>query len=201
MKKLTLALALALAFSGILRAQNNNYIIVTEPLDSIPAGYELVDSIVYVQAQRVETTLKGRNIFAAMPENVNISQTDNVEKALRDQIHSNKDRQVDGYRIRIFLDNKQNSREMSAKAVEDFNRLYPGYNAYRSFKNPFFKVTVGDFRTKADAQIALKKIVRDFPAAFVVKEKMKYPVIDIDNSIQVDTLHFLRPIAVPDQQQ
>lgn len=193
MKKILITLAALVAAATFACAQD--YIIVTEPLDSIPAGYELVDSLVYVQSQRVETTLKGRNVFAAMPETVSISQSDEIDQAFKKVVRANNDKQVDGYRIRIFLDNKQDSREMSAKAVEEFNKLYPGYNAYRSFKNPFFKVTVGDFRTKADAQIALKKIVNNFPAAFVVKEKMRYPVIDLDNSIQIDTLHILRPIV------
>lgn len=193
MKKILITLAALVAAATFACAQD--YIIITEPLDSIPAGYELVDSLVYVQSQRVETTLKGRNVFAAMPETVSITQSDDIDQAFKKVVRANNDKQVDGYRIRIFLDNKQDSREMSAKAVEEFNKLYPGYNAYRSFKNPFFKVTVGDFRTKADAQIALKKIVNNFPAAFVVKEKMRYPVIDLDNSIQIDTLHILRPIV------
>ncbi len=195
MKKTFTAIALLLASTLCANAQIVG--IYTSVPDSIPAGCVVVDSLVYSQTQRVETSLRGGNFNTIMPENVTFRHSVAVGDALDAQIQSNQGRLVEGYRIRIFLDNQQDSRERSAKAVEEFTKLYPGYNTYRSFTNPFFKVTVGDFRTKADAQIALKRISRSFPAAFIVKEKMKYPVIDLDRAIIVDTLKVVRRIEHP----
>ncbi|MBQ0078045.1 MAG: SPOR domain-containing protein [Bacteroidales bacterium] len=198
MKKTILSIAILLAAAICGNAQIVG--IYTEMPDSIPEGCIVVDSLVYSQGRRVETSLKGESVYTLMPENVAFRHSIAVSDALDAQVQTNQKRMVEGYRIRIFLDNQQDSRERSAQAVEDFRKLYPGYNTYRSFTNPFFKVTVGDFRTKADAQIALKRISRSFPAAFIVKEKMKYPVIDIDRAIVVDTLKVVvRTEAAPVQ--
>lgn len=192
MKK-TLLLLLSLALAASARGQ----VIITEPLDSIPAGYEVVDSVIYTAVARVNEGLNGKTIFSAMPQNVSISHSDAIRSAFSGQVNSAATKKVDGYRIRIFLENKKNSREMSEKAVEDFKKAFPGYNTYRSFDNPFFKVTVGDFRTKADAQIELKRISRVFPAAFIVKEKIRFPIIDLDQAVKADTVKVLRALPVP----
>ena len=104
-----------------------------------------------------------------------------MRKAVAKRVAENKgpEGEVDGYRIRIYFDNKQKSREESQEVIKRFKALYPGYNTYLKFNNPNFKVTVGDFRTKVDAQIALQKIIRDFPTAFIVKEKMRFPVVAV----------------------
>lgn len=171
---------------------------ILSPLDTIPDGYAVRDSLVYVQVARYQENLHGKNILDLMGDDVNISQSPEVAAALKSSIQANRSKTVEGYRIRIFLDNKQDSREKSLQAEEAFKAKFPGYNTYRSFNNPFFKVTVGDFRTKADAQIALRRIARQFPAAFVVKEKMRYPVIDTDKAVRVDTLRVLYKIETPE---
>ena len=66
--------------------------------------------------------------------------------------------------------------------------------AYRSYVNPYFKVTVGDFRTRSEAMQLLMEIKSDFPAAFIVKENINYPVIDKENAFIVDTVKVLRPL-------
>ena len=92
------------------------------------------------------------------------------------------------------MDNKQDAREASERAQKRFEKLFPGYLTYRSYIYPNFKVTVGDFRTKADAQVALKEISRYFPSAFIVKERMKFPQVSLSDTYRVDTLSILVPI-------
>jgi hypothetical protein len=74
--------------------------------------------------------------------------------------------------------------------------MYHGIRAYRTYANPYFKVTVGDFRTKSEAMELLSRIKSIFPAAFVVKENISYPVVDKSNAYVVDTVKVLRPISV-----
>lgn len=158
-----------------------------------PQGYEWADSLVYTPMSAIDESLQGRNIFTAMPENVNIYQNSAVRDSLVAYIQKNNNRNVNGYRIRIFFDNKQNSRGASEAEAARFRSLYPGYSVYRSFANPFFKVTIGDFRTKSEANVALRVIVNDFPTAFVVKEKFRFPALD-PKSYTVDTVKVLRKI-------
>jgi hypothetical protein len=74
--------------------------------------------------------------------------------------------------------------------------LHKDIPAYRTYTNPYFKVTVGDFRTKSEAMELLSRIRSEFPSAFVVKENIEYPVVDKNNAVVVDTVKVLRPKSV-----
>lgn len=181
-----------IAFALLLSAQA--FAQVEEPA---PAGYRYVDTIIYTAVPRVNEALAGKSVTDVLPWRVKLHQSAAVKNAADAQIRKNKAEQTDGFRIRIYFDNKQNSREASAESEARFKKLFPGYNTYRTFKNPFFKVTVGDFRTKADAQVALHRISRAFPDAFIVKEKMKFPVISDQVRVTADTVRMLVPIEPP----
>ena len=137
------------------------------------------------QAPALDSTLVGKNIFSILPSkdrgakaNVTVHQSQNILKALNNQIASNSSRRVSGYRVRIFNDNKQNSRGASEAALNRFKGMYPGIAAYRTYSNPYFKVTVGDFRTKSEAMQLLQQIRGSFPSAFIVKESsINYPPV------------------------
>lgn len=124
----------------------------------------------------VDSTLIGKSIFNLMP-NVTIHQSQNILTAMNRQISSNSSRKVSGFRVRIFNDNKQNSRGASEAAMARFKGMYPGVAAYRTYSNPFFKVTVGDFRTKSEAMQLMQSIKGSFPSAFIVKETINYPPV------------------------
>ena len=164
-----------------------------------PEGYVLVDSLVFTPLSAVDSTLRGETIWSAMPDAVSVHQSGRSRIALADQTERNARKNFSGYRIRIFFDNKQSARGASEAAVSRFKALHPGTAAYRSFANPFFKVTVGDYRTKSEALAALQYIKPDFPTAFIVREKFKYPAINNNHAFKIDTLRILKP-AAPDGQ-
>jgi hypothetical protein len=169
----------------------------------VPEGYELVDPLVYRHVSGVDTLLIGKDVFHVMPlksrggkADVEIYQSQDVANALRKQIEANSKRTMSGYRVRIFFDNKQSARVESEGTLKKFESMYHDIKAYRTYANPYFKVTVGDFRTKSEAMELLSRIKREFPSAFVVKENIEFPVVDRDNAYVVDTIKVLRPIAV-----
>jgi hypothetical protein len=170
---------------------------------SIPQGYELVDSVIYRPTAAVDSSLVGRNVFKSMPSKtrgssayVNIYQSAEVENSMNGYIITNAERTIPGFRVRIFFDNKQTARNESETALKKFEALYHDVSAYRSYANPYFKVTVGDCRTKSEAMELLERIKHEFPSAFVVKENINYPVVDRDNAYVTDTVKVLRPKAV-----
>ena len=189
MRKVLLILAGALLAAAGLKAQT------TEHVDSL----EYVDSLVYRQLPRVNEELEGMTIYQALG-NVCVEENYKVRQAVSRQVEANKgpEGEVDGYRIRIYFDNKQKSREESQEVMARFKALHPGYNVYLKFNNPNFTVTVGDFRTKVDAQIALKEIIKAFPSAFIVKEKMRFPLVSDKVRYVIDTVKV--PVRVPEQE-
>ena len=160
----------------------------------VPEGYELVDSVVYRPVAAADSTLVGKSIFNVLPDNVNVRQSQQIANSMKSHVASNGARTISGYRVRIFFDNKQNARTESETVLKRFNGLYPDVMAYRIYANPYFKVTVGDFRTKSEAMALLARIKGDFPSAFVVKETIEYPVVDTDNAVVADTVKVLRPV-------
>ena len=168
---------------------------------TIPEGYELADSIVYRPVAAVDSTLAGKDVFVVLHSkkagdeaDVKIEQSSEILGSMRQHISSNVKRTLSGYRVRIFFDNKQSARTESEKTLKQFKELYPGVAAYHIYANPYFKVTVGDFRTKSEAMALLTRIKGAFPNAFVVKENIEYPVVDSDNAVIADTVKVLRPI-------
>ena len=192
MKKLIVTIFLALtgfAFASELSAQ------------TIPDGYEEVDSLVYRQVAVVDSVLAGKNVFAVLPSksmgdeaDVNIRQSQEIMNSMRAHVGANTNRTMSGYRVRIFFDNKQTARNDSEATLNKFRNLYPEVVAYRIYANPYFKVTVGDFRTKSEAMKLLTRIKGAFPSAFVVKENISFPVVDTENAVIVDTVKVLRPV-------
>lgn len=168
----------------------------------VPEGYELVDSIVYRPASAVDTSLVGKDIFKLMPKkseggaaDVQIFQSDSLMNAMQKHVAANSGRTLSGYRVRIFFDNRQSARVASEETLKRFESLYHDVVAYRTYANPYFKVTVGDFRTKSEAMALLERIRYEFPSAFVVKENISFPVVDRENAYVIDTLKVLRPLS------
>lgn len=160
----------------------------------LPKGYTIVDSLIFTRKAAVDTAIMGRTIYDVMPYNVRIYQSDDIRGAVSRRIESNDAVQFSGYRIRIFFDNSQNARGASSSVLYRFKMLHPDVSAYRTFDNPNFKVTVGDYRTRSEALAALKVIQAEFPSAFIVREKFKYPSFSGEDDFKVDTLRVLRKL-------
>ena len=137
------------------------------------SAQELKDT---TMAAAVDSSLVGKSIFNLLP-NVTVHQSQGILSSMNKQIASNSSRRMTGYRVRIFNDNKQNSRGASEAAMGRFKGMFPGVAAYRTYSNPFFKVTVGDFRTKSEAMRLLQQVKGSFPSAFIVKETINYPPV------------------------
>lgn len=167
--------------------------------ETVPEGYCLVDSVIFRPAAVMDSTLVGKNIFALFPTDgvsgkVSIVQPVEVRASMATHILANSERTISGYRVRIFFDNKQTARTESEEALKKFESLYHDVSAYRSYANPYFKVTVGDFRTKSEAMELLERIKYEFPSSFVVKETIAFPVVDKSAAYVTDTIKVLKPL-------
>jgi hypothetical protein len=80
--------------------------------------------------------------------------------------------EVDGYRVQIFFDSGSNSKNKAANVKDNFETVYPGVKSYLSYKEPYYRVRVGDFRTLTEAEGFQKKIAADFPNSFAVKDNI-----------------------------
>lgn len=96
--------------------------------------------------------------------------SDSLFKAMEMQVEKNKARKTQGYRLRIYFDNSQDARMVSEQIADTFAVRYPDVPVYRIYDNPYFKVTVGEFRSKSDAMRFMEAIKPEYPTVFLVKE-------------------------------
>jgi hypothetical protein len=85
---------------------------------------------------------------------------------------------VDGFRVQIFFDSGNNSKKRATDAMDDFIVKYPTSRVFLSYKEPYYRVRVGNFRTLNEAVGFQKKIISDYPNAFPVKEKISFKDLD-----------------------
>jgi len=98
-----------------------------------------------------------------------------LDNAMKGYINRNSSRKNTCYRIRIFFNNSQNSRTASSEIAREFSERYPDVPVYNQYVNPYFKVTVGDFRTKSEAMMFMTAIKPHYSSAFLVKEAFVIP--------------------------
>ncbi|MBQ5593809.1 MAG: SPOR domain-containing protein [Bacteroidales bacterium] len=108
---------------------------------------------------------------------VTVNHPSQIDSLLVSQTISNAEKKINGYRIRLFFDNKQTARTESEQIEEEFKLRFPTIPIYRTYTNPFFKIVIGDYRTKSEATKALKTIVQVYPKAIIVKENISFPEI------------------------
>jgi hypothetical protein len=107
---------------------------------------------------------------------IRVQQDDRVDLLVSKHIQLNQNRKgIDGYRIQIFFDSGNNSKTKAQSIYEGFKAKYPDMRAYLSFKSPNYKVRVGDFRTRLDAQRFLNEINDQYPNAWIIADIINLP--------------------------
>ena len=140
----------------------------------------LLAGTAYAQSP-VDSTMLGADIFSLIGQkstgSATVNQSYEIRNALSRHIVANSNTKMQGYRVRIFFDSDQTARAISEAIAAGFMERYPGIKAYRSHVSPYFKVTVGDFRTRADAQRFASRLLNSgaYQYVFVVKETINYP--------------------------
>lgn len=75
-----------------------------------------------------------------------------------------------GYRVQLYFGQQ---RDAAYEMRTDFLRLFPQSGAYVVYQQPNFKLRVGDYRTRLEAQKALHEFQTHYSSAFVVKDDIR----------------------------
>ncbi|MCF8225701.1 MAG: SPOR domain-containing protein [Bacteroidales bacterium] len=94
---------------------------------------------------------------------------DNYNKHL---VQSSKKTGVKGWRIRIFSDNGFGAKENQKRVKANFLSLFPEISTHDRYEGSYYKIYVGDFRTKREALEQLESIRKKFPDAFIVEDNI-----------------------------
>jgi len=100
----------------------------------------------------------------------------------------------DGYRLQLYSGSGTSARQEANTLRAEFLSKYPDIPAYVVYQAPNFKVRVGDYRTELEAIWLQRELEYKFPGGFVVKDLIKYPILDIEkekNEEELDELELL----------
>lgn len=70
-----------------------------------------------------------------------------------------------GYRVQVFDDNNVRSAKHDAQVrKQQIESRFPEYPVYVTFNSPYWRVKVGDFKNRGEAEAAMAEIRHAFPA-------------------------------------
>lgn len=109
------------------------------------------------------------NDLQAQQADVNIQQSEKLEKLMEVKTELNKRNQIrDRYVIQLFYGDNGEANEV----LQEYRNLYT-YTSDIVYEAPNYKVWIGNFRNRLEADRALLKIKENFPAAFIPKPQRK----------------------------
>jgi len=82
---------------------------------------------------------------------------------------------IPGYRIQIFMESGNQALSDCENVEQKFLEKYENMPVYITFSAPYYRVRVGDFRTRLEAEKFLRRINRKYPSAWVIKDEINLP--------------------------
>ena len=101
---------------------------------------------------------------------VTFSRDSRLDLLVDRHIEYNKVAPVNGFRINIYFQSGNHSRSGAIATQNSFSERFPNLKSYVSFEEPYFKVNVGNFRTRLEASAALENLKVAYPQAHVVRD-------------------------------
>jgi len=80
---------------------------------------------------------------------------------------------MEGFRVQIFF----GLRAEANKVRIDFLRSYPDAGAYVTYLAPNFRLRVGDFRNRTDAERFKREIIKTYPGSYIVSDQISLPAL------------------------
>ena len=107
---------------------------------------------------------------------VEIVQSESIDRLMLKHVIINTEKEtIDGFRIQIHFGGE---REKAKSIKTKFLQQFPEMPAYEIYQQPNFKVRVGDFRTRLEAQKFMNQIASSFPSSFIVSDDIHLPKLE-----------------------
>lgn len=109
--------------------------------------------------------------YTSANKNLSVHQDAEVTELLSEYKSYNAKRDTrDGYRIQITY---TDIRDDVYKSKGSMYKQFPELASYVEYEQPYFKLRIGDFKTRLDAAYYLQQVIVLYPGAFIVKDKIK----------------------------
>ncbi len=104
-------------------------------------------------------------------KNFSVKQDANIAGLLYQYKDYNRKREfAEGFRIQIMY---TDVRDEVYKSKGAMYKEFPDLSSYVEYEQPYYKLRVGDFKSRLEATYYLQQVVTLYPGAFIVRDKIK----------------------------
>jgi hypothetical protein len=106
-------------------------------------------------------------------QSVQVQSDPRLDSLVQQHIEANKAANgMQGYRVQIFFGSE---RKPAQDAKTRVLQLMPNEEVYLIYQQPYFKVRVGDYRTRLEAEAVYRRLMREFDKVFIIPDKINLP--------------------------
>lgn len=128
-------------------------------------------------------------ILSILSANVAVAQTDGkvrinadprLESEMQKDIAHHDSTDLRGYRIQIYFGNNRSDAE---KIERKFKSLFPDNRdeVYLRYYQPYWRVRIGNYYRKIDAQHLLHELTKEFENVLLIKDEIELPKLDVSD--------------------
>ncbi|MFV0483704.1 MAG: SPOR domain-containing protein [Bacteroidales bacterium] len=111
---------------------------------------------------------------------LNISESEYVSESWLRHINGMQNRKVAVYRVQVYSGQGQDAKQKASNVKSRCVALLPDIPSFIEWESPYFKVSVGNFKSRSEATKAKEKLNRDFPGAFLVSSRVSPKSLELD---------------------
>ena len=83
---------------------------------------------------------------------------------------------LNGFRVQIFMEIGNEAVDHANLVKKEFEELHPELPIYLSYEQPYYRLRVGDFRNRVEAEKYLRILKPQYSLAFVTADVINPPV-------------------------
>lgn len=111
------------------------------------------------------------SILISTNKNYSVKQDEKISELLNKyKDYNHKKEFTEGYRIQIMY---TDIRDEVYKSKGAMYKEFPDLISYVEYEQPYYKLRLGDFKSRLEATYFLQQVITLYPGAFIVKDKIK----------------------------
>lgn len=125
--------------------------------------------------QRIELAQTGlfNSSYSNSSTQVYINANTNLLNIIKNHKKLNKEAvEIKGWRVMIYMGSGKSARNQANSVKLRIRNKYSDVEPHLVHHSPYFKILVGDYRTRIDAESFRKKLMREYPNSYVVESEI-----------------------------
>jgi len=79
-----------------------------------------------------------------------------------------------GFRVQIYNGSRQDALRYRSRSLQAF----PEFKPHTVYESPEYRIQLGNFKTRLEAERFLKRVKKRFPGSFIIRTRINFPKLD-----------------------